>query len=97
MAVPRSLAAARVVVVPSEFVAGTVRERFASAAPKLRVVPHGIALPSPPSAAAVAEVLDPGTQMYGITPQGVAVAVRRALDAAGAGDASGNGAAGGAG
>lgn len=32
--------------------------------------------------AAVAAALDPETQMFGITPAGVAVAVRRALDAA---------------
>jgi len=31
---------------------------------------------------AVAAALGPETQMYGITPEGVAVAVRRALDAA---------------
>ena len=33
-------------------------------------------------AAAVAAALDPETQMFGITPAGVAVAVRRALGAA---------------
>ena len=34
-------------------------------------------------AAAVAATLVPETQLFGITPEGVAVAVRRALDAAG--------------
>lgn len=40
-------------------------------------------------AAAVAAALGPETQMYGITPEGVAVAVRRALDAAAGGAGSG--------
>ena len=39
--------------------------------------------------AAVAAALEPGTQMFGITPGGVAVAVRRALDAANADGAAG--------
>lgn len=39
-------------------------------------------------AAAVAAAFGPGTQAFGITPEGVAVAVRRALDAA-SGDAGG--------
>ena len=39
--------------------------------------------------AAVAAALDPETQMFGITPAGVAVAVRRALDAAGQGHDAG--------
>jgi len=46
VAVPRSIAAARLVVVPSEFVAETVRARFPAAASKLRVVPHGVAAPT---------------------------------------------------
>ncbi|HEY4531443.1 MAG TPA: biotin--protein ligase [Luteimonas sp.] len=33
-------------------------------------------------AAAVSEALEPDTQLYGISPEGVAVAVRRALDPA---------------
>src|SRR5690606_31258608 len=32
-------------------------------------------------AAVVSAALEPGTQLYGISPEGVAVAVRRALDA----------------
>lgn len=35
---------------------------------------------------AVAAALGPGTQMFGITPEGVAVAVRRAVDLAGTGE-----------
>lgn len=58
VAVPRSLAAARVVVVPSEFVAGTVRSRFPEVAPKLRVVPHGVAAPPVVGEEAVAAVRD---------------------------------------
>lgn len=42
VAVPRSLAAARVVVVPSEHVAGTVRARFPEVAERLVVVHHGV-------------------------------------------------------
>ncbi len=44
VAVPRSVRAARVVVVPSEHVARTVRERFPDAAGKVVVVPHGVAV-----------------------------------------------------
>ena len=42
-------------------------------------------------AAAVATALGPETQMFGITPEGVAVAVRRALDAAGPDHGAGGG------
>lgn len=42
-------------------------------------------------AAAAAAALADGTQTYGITPEGIGVAVRRALDAAG-GDSDGGGA-----
>jgi len=40
-------------------------------------------------AAAVTAALGPETQMYGITVEGVAVAVRRALDSAAGGDDAG--------
>ena len=43
-------------------------------------------------AAAVAAALGPQTQMFGITPEGVAVAVRRALDANGPDHDAGGGA-----
>ena len=42
--------------------------------------------------AAVAAALGPETQTFGITPEGVAVAVRRALDAAGPDHGAGGGA-----
>ena len=40
-------------------------------------------------AAAATAALGPEAQLYGITPEGVAVAVRRALDAAAGGDGPG--------
>lgn len=45
-----------------------------------------------PLAAAVAAALGPETQMFGITPEGVAIAVRRALDASGPDQDAGGGA-----
>jgi len=47
MAVPRSVAAARVVVVPSRFVRDAVVERFGTDPSKVHVVPHGISAPEP--------------------------------------------------
>jgi len=48
LAVPRSVAAARVVVVPSRFVRDSVVERFGTDPAKVHVVPHGISVPAPP-------------------------------------------------
>ncbi|MGV3760061.1 MAG: glycosyltransferase family 4 protein, partial [Actinomycetota bacterium] len=45
LAVPRSIDAARVVVVPSEFVRGRVLARFGTDPEKVRVVHHGVAVP----------------------------------------------------
>jgi alpha-1,3-rhamnosyl/mannosyltransferase len=52
LAVPRSIDAARVVVVPSEFVRDRVLDRFGTDPGKVRVVHHGVAVPPrrPPEA-----------------------------------------------
>lgn len=47
LAVPRSIDAARVVVVPSEFVRDRVLARFGTEPGKVRVVHHGVAVPAP--------------------------------------------------
>src|SRR5690606_147730 len=47
LAVPRSIDAARVVVVPSEFVRDRVLDRFGTDPDKVRVVHHGVATPPP--------------------------------------------------
>lgn len=47
LAVPRSIEAARVVVVPSGFVRDRVLARFGPEPSKVRVVPHGVEVPPP--------------------------------------------------
>lgn len=47
VAVPRSIEAARVVVVPSEFVRDRVLDRFGTDPAKVTVVPHGVEVPAP--------------------------------------------------
>lgn len=56
LAVPRSVAAARVVVVPSRFVRDAVVDRFGTDPSKVHVVPHGISAPAPLPERAVEDV-----------------------------------------